>query len=337
MRLNEVTLERFLLTILLVAYHAFAIYCGKWDEPEGFQLVWGYDWFAWICYSFLLESFVLISGYIYAYQLKKNPTKGLLKNIVISKGKRLLIPSFFFSVLYLIIIKRTPFNWGDVVTCIFGIGHLWFLGMLFWVFVLSWVILKLHISRTLKFLILSVLAIVSYIPIPFNIYIALYYLLWFHIGYELYEYRNSLYTIIEYKHMYVWIVFAVVFVVIKPYNLYFAEQTATSDVLMKAVYLSLRQITRILYAFAGSISLFVSCVLITKRIVNLPSLVSFVSVNSMGVYVFQQFVLKYLYYQTEFPTIIGYYWLPIISFIIAFSLSLLLSVIVRRFTGNLFF
>lgn len=51
---------------------------------------------------------------------------------------------------------------------------------------------------------------------------------------------------------------------------------------------------------------------------------------SMGVYLFQQFVLKYLYYKTPFTTMISPYVFPWLAFGVALVLSILLSLGVRR-------
>ena len=49
------------------------------------------------------------------------------------------------------------------------------------------------------------------------------------------------------------------------------------------------------------------------------------NVLSMGVYVFHQFVLMYLYYHTSLPTICGSYLLPWVAILITFPTSIILS------------
>ena len=58
---------------------------------------------------------------------------------------------------------------------------------------------------------------------------------------------------------------------------------------------------------------------------NLPK--CYINAGSLcfGVYVFQEFIIKYLYYYTELPVKVGYLALPWIAFIITLVLSLLLS------------
>ena len=60
--LYEVAFIRPILIVLLVVYHAFIIYRGGWEPPVGFKNVVVYKWIAEVSYSFMLETFVFISG-----------------------------------------------------------------------------------------------------------------------------------------------------------------------------------------------------------------------------------------------------------------------------------
>lgn len=74
--LTEVSVIRPILIILLVVYHSFIIYQGGWSEPVGFEPNETYWWISKASYSFMLEAFVLISGYVYAHQVALKPTLG---------------------------------------------------------------------------------------------------------------------------------------------------------------------------------------------------------------------------------------------------------------------
>lgn len=64
--LSDIVFIRLTLILLLVVYHSFIIYR---DHPAGYEDITCYSWIAKISYSFFLEAFVAISGYIYAYQI----------------------------------------------------------------------------------------------------------------------------------------------------------------------------------------------------------------------------------------------------------------------------
>ena len=66
-RLDEVTLMRCVLALLIVFMHAFTCFNHSWQEPAGYVDVPLYKWLSRISFAFTLEAFVFISGYLYAY------------------------------------------------------------------------------------------------------------------------------------------------------------------------------------------------------------------------------------------------------------------------------
>ncbi len=67
-RLEEVTLMRCVLAILIVFLHSFTCYNGSWAEPLGYIDIPAYKWLARVSFAFTLEAFVFISGYLFAFQ-----------------------------------------------------------------------------------------------------------------------------------------------------------------------------------------------------------------------------------------------------------------------------
>ena len=67
--LPNIVFTRLLLIFLLVVHHSFNIYSGSWTEPEGFKSISAYWWISKFSICFLLELFVFISGYLFAYQI----------------------------------------------------------------------------------------------------------------------------------------------------------------------------------------------------------------------------------------------------------------------------
>lgn len=66
-----------------------------------------------------------------------------------------------------------------------GVGHMWFLPMLFWCFVGIWIIEKLHLKPKLVIPLLCVVSIGSFLPLPFQMTATMYYMLFFYVGYIL--------------------------------------------------------------------------------------------------------------------------------------------------------
>ncbi|MBR1461787.1 MAG: hypothetical protein IJ604_00185 [Prevotella sp.] len=67
-RLDEVTLMRCILAILIVFMHSFTCYNGGWEQPAGFIDIPVYKWLSRTSFAFTLEAFVFISGYLFAFQ-----------------------------------------------------------------------------------------------------------------------------------------------------------------------------------------------------------------------------------------------------------------------------
>lgn len=139
-RLNEVALMRCILALLIVFMHSFTCYNGSWSEPEGYVDIPLYKWLARISFSFTLESFVLLSGYLFAFQrIILNREDGFFV-LVKKKIKRLIIPSVVFSLLYFALFEEYIGLFDFIYRIVGGCGHMWFLPMLFWCFVFGYFI-----------------------------------------------------------------------------------------------------------------------------------------------------------------------------------------------------
>ncbi|WP_459186839.1 hypothetical protein ACGE0T_11805 [Parabacteroides sp. APC149_11_2_Y6] len=68
--LNEVYIIRPILILCIVIGHSFAIYSGAWENVEALteNVPLVYKWLNPFFISFTLQAFVVISGYLFAYQ-----------------------------------------------------------------------------------------------------------------------------------------------------------------------------------------------------------------------------------------------------------------------------
>lgn len=182
--LEDVVVIRLVLILLLVLYHAFAIFNGAWDLP-GVPDMPAYWWVASFSYAFMLEAFVFISGYILGYQVSvKGSEIFSFNNLIKRKIKRLLLPGIFFSGIYYVLFYDLNKPTGQILYSILnGCGHLWFLPMLFWCFVAIYVISKLHLKQTFVFTVILICSLCSFLPLPFRLTSAMYYFLFFYLGF----------------------------------------------------------------------------------------------------------------------------------------------------------
>ena len=190
--LNDVYVIRPIAIFLLVVYHSFIIYTGGWKEPVGFQPIESYWWLAKFSYAFMLELFVFVSGYVLGLTLeRKNPS---FKELLVSKLKRLIVPSLIFSTIYYLCFYDLDnftivgFLW-DILN---GCGHMWFLPMLFWTTLIAFGWDKLKLPQWLKLVGVYFLPVLSLLPIPLGLSSAMYYIPFFYTGLVIYRRREDI-------------------------------------------------------------------------------------------------------------------------------------------------
>ena len=312
--LDEVSFIRPILIVLLVLYHSLCIHTGNWTIIEGMNVIPAYKEIGRAAYSFMLETFVLVSGYVWAYQRETKGRKEGIWALCKKKALRLLLPSLLFGILYMLIFMR---NEMSVLTLIEGPGHLWFLPMLFWCFLIGWCILQIKLSPKIVLPVLYLVSLIRPVGLPLRLSQALYYLPFFFLGYYIYAYYDWLKDRIKAWHLpIVWGLFILTY--------------CGSAVINNWLSIGYRggQLCRLIYATLGALALLQSAVHITSKhkieswYVNLGSL-------CMGVYIFQQFILQALYYHTPLPSLVSGWALPLMGFFIALLLSLTLSYIIR--------
>lgn len=328
-RLNEVTLMRMILAILIVFMHSFTCYNHGWREPAGFVEIPLYKWLSRTSFAFTLEAFVFISGYLFAFQrITLNRNIGCIK-MIISKLKRLILPSIIFSAIYFTLFYSYK-GFGNMVYSILnGCGHMWYLPMLFWCFILTWLLLQIKMKEQYRALILLALYFCSFLPLPFRMNNALSFLVFFYAGYLFYKNAEKIKSWITGKSVaWLWSVFVVAFVLLRPLKDSFAVQ-ASDGMVQKLIFLSLNNTCRLMYAFAGLVAFYAFSVWFTQRR-DLNSFTNRFAGACFGIYLFQQFILQILYYKTSFPVLVGPYWLPWLGFVIALPLSYLLSVLLLK-------
>ena len=131
------------LMLLVIVGHALAFWSGEWfpivqvsiEEPA---LNLCFEWLS----SFHIYAFVLISGYIFAYKVRKDEYNDFTQFLK-KKVKRLLVPYLFVMFIWVAPLTEYLYKW-DILTlfkkyilCI-NPSQLWYLWMLFWIFALIW-------------------------------------------------------------------------------------------------------------------------------------------------------------------------------------------------------
>lgn len=179
---------------------------------------------------------------------------------------------------------------------------MWYLPMLFWCFVGGISLSKIKISDSLKLLLSACLNIFYYLPItlPLQIGRSTDFIFYFYLGYVCYKHSNYLKNIFQNRRqiIFAWIIFVIIFVILRILrnDIIIGDQTYLinrfltmwSQIFFHFVYATLDTLL-----FYTTISYYVK-----QR--TLKSFTIKLATCSFGIYLFQEFILKIIYYKTNF-------------------------------------
>ena len=145
-----------------------------------------------IIYTFHMPLFIALSGALFKNQLNKNKYVNL-KELIIAKLKRLIMPFIIVTLLYSVPIKyisgyfsNSKNIFKDIIIgqlLIQGNTHLWFLPTLFLIFIVVYLVINKNIKKQYILLIFLALNIISNVIDINIIYRVFHYLIYFMIGF----------------------------------------------------------------------------------------------------------------------------------------------------------
>lgn len=292
-----------------------------------------YFWIQKLTFSCMLELFVFISGYIFYHQLAFK--KSSLTELISSKFRRLLLPCIVFGVIYAFLFHevdslRLKFLYDIVI----GVGHLWFLPMLFFCFIIAYCINRfsasINIDSVYILIVLAIFSTLSTLPLPFRLSSTLYYFFFFYLGGLVYHYRNKFVNVSKKVLIIAILIYALVFIFGTILIGRIDDITVTSIVYKIIKNFFIKSIM-LIYATLG---VFILYVLTLKKVCSsnfsLSKFVVYVSSMSFGIYIYHQFILEILYYKTSVPLHLGRICLPIAGCVIAFLMSAFLVYCTRK-------
>lgn len=313
--------------VMLVFMHSFTMFTGgAWKLPDGIHNVTAYDWMTKITFSFLLETFIFISGYLLQAQFERKVSDFF--DFVRKKAKRLLLPSVLFSFMYYMLFMEHKGFVNFLFSILEGCGHMWYLPMAFWCFMGGFVLYRLNCSMKVKLLLCTFLACCSggmgFLPLRLNS--ASYYVLFFYLGMLTYEKRQIFQKITSYQIILLCISYLVAFLFLRPF-MDSLSQCEDGDIVFKIVKILIIPFCRIVYSSLGLFSFYLIVNYYLQKHPTFQSSSWLVYINSiaLGIYIYHQFLLKLLYYNTSLPCFLGSYVLPWVGFLLSLVMSILLS------------
>jgi hypothetical protein len=311
--------------------HSFTVFGGGWPPFEGFVPCEMYKWLSRLSYSFLLETFTFVSGYVYAFQKYDLHKEDNLKKLVVKKVQRLLFPSVVFSILYAQLINGDNLLNGDsfgstLIKLLSGIGHMWYLPILFWCFVFVFFVNKLNLNTKFLLGLFVVFAVLPLPNLPFRLSQLPYFFFFFYLGKVYWLNRGKFFSNLTLqKILSLWLLFAVMFVGLRTLK---ANVTEISEgniwVVQKGILIVVSKACQLFYAFFGLTAIYATGLFVTSKY-KLSGW--YISLGNLcfGVYIYQEFILKYLYYFSELPQNCHPLVLPWMGFIISIIFSLCLA------------
>lgn len=244
-----------------------------------------------------------------------------------------MIPCIVFSLLYILLLGNiTQPVQKTLYGLVNGVGHMWFLPMLFWCFVGVWIIEKIHLKPKWAIPLLILASLVSFLPLPLRMGTAMYYMVFFYVGYIIQRNDVSLDWLYTKRSA---IITTISFVILFPLLTLLKKQIGASptggdnQLVTRVLGFAVQRALQLVYAFMG-IMMTLSWVGYYLKRHTVPQWMDQVSALSFGVYLVQQFILKGLYDHTAFPSLLGCYWLPWVGFVVALFGSLLIAWLLRK-------
>lgn len=149
-----------------------------------------------------MPMFVLISGYLFAMQVVKGKYSGF-SHVFMDKAKRILLPYFFFVILFELTysgLSIHPFYTGSY-------WHLWFLPMLMWYFVITYLLRDLLLNRNglwMGMMLIASFALMmvdKFVPMIMGAHNVSKWLFWFVAGFAVFRWDAQIESTIRRYHL----------------------------------------------------------------------------------------------------------------------------------------
>lgn len=325
-RLPEILIIRPLLIICIIVGHCFACYSGSWPPPKDFVMVTQYRYINPFFISFQLQAFVFVSGYLFAHNTNSYFSYSLL-SFLKKKIRRIIIPSLIFSIIYFLMFIHGR---CDSVSSVFnnllkianGCGHLWFLPMLFWNYIFLKVFDKYISAHKFLFLISSLIVSIISTQLPNFIGItnALAYSPFMLGGYLFYKEKIGNNNYKKLSIIFVFL-FLLMFIVKEYINHNFDSHSLIFHLTSYPFF--------IIGGFSGTLFLF--CFVKSLTLTHYPEkFISKLNDCCYGAYIFQQFIIKILFYNNNLISSFCPIYFPIVILAIALPSSFLLSFLLKK-------
>ena len=309
--LPEIILMRPICILSIIIGHAFAIYSGAWGGSS-IPYVKEYQYVNPIFISFQLCAFVFISVYLFEHNILKSKELSFI-NFIRKKAERILLPGLCFGIIYILLYERE--NW-NILSLLCGPGHLWFLPMIFWAYVLLYIyrfyICRYKISYWNMLVIIPISLLVMRFGLPFGISNAFFYFPFMLLGSIVYN-KKEYFSILERKRSL--LIYGISYILL---IILFLMKIGNSLSLFMVKYA---------INFIGVMFLWHICSTFKGKLHNTWHILN---KSSYGMYLIHQFFLIYFFYYSSVMLDLNRYVIPFVSLIFTLLFSYIIVSFLKR-------
>ena len=325
--LTDVVILRLTLIFLLIWTHLFAPFNGSWGVIPGLETLTYPKWIVSFVSAARMPGLIFVSGYLLGYTANRKSQSLGFNSLVKKKFYRLFIPSLIFSFFYYLCFLDLGDDWNNIIyTIINGAGHLWFLPMLFWCFIIVWISERFHINKKLV-LVLAIIACITPTPaLPLRLSNTAHFFMYFYFGYTLQRRYLVLDKFIRHRGIILLIAIFYVSIFLLKYNfeeyIYDMQDVARSGRILSYF---LKNIITLMLGTSGVLMIYCTAHILIIPKFQIPTLLVMLSSYCYGVYIYHQFILRTIYYHTPISHLVQANLIVWIVFPITIILSLLLT------------
>ena len=334
---NTVTIIRTITVILVAFQHSFGPYSKALnyinDIPIYTTMIFGI--ITTIFDKIYMPLLIFISGYLYQSLYKEKNKYKLYSKLIFTKIKRLIIPAYFFGIIFLFTLN--PYNENPIQNITNGYLHLWYLPALFWCFIFAPLLSKIE-NKKLSIILLLISFIFIYIPLPnllginhFHVYF-----FYFILGITIAQYKNIFMNLFLKKKT-IFIFFITWIILLVPIILYDKNGYTDQPLFNFPLHGAIIPIIRIVYKITTVITIFLSIEYLTQsNKIHIGKRFDFLDKTSYGVYIFHMWIMWLLFknnhlspFITQFATE-HYLIFPILYFIFSTTTATILTALLQK-------
>lgn len=314
--LADVVVMRITLIFLLIGTHSFAPYSGSWEAIPNAPIGGVYGYISQFTHYISMPALIFLSGYLFGHSWHKKSQQNWI-SFIIKKFKRLIIPSLIFSIFYYFLFYDINASISNILYSIInGCGHLWFLPMLFWCFIICYLLNRSNVNPKIVITILIILAVLPIPSLPFRLSSVCKYLIFFYIGSHL-QTGRGINLSISALHL---VLFGLAYCIAQ-YILVRVNVITSSTTVKILSIIGINTLKLLLGALGISIA-YIATRLFLSNNKKLPQSIVLLSTFCYGVYIFHQFILKLYFYHTP----VTYHIIPNVVPWFGFGVTLIISI-----------